>query len=619
MEQKTKASRDPKSKAKIALIIALCVCLISMVAQNLLATSGGRVTIHRISMQTESGLTLAGDLYVPDTATAENPAPAVVLTHGSWKSREVMSTYTMELSRRGYVVFAFDQYGHGESGNTPATGYDTYDAFTFVCNLPYVDETQVAASGHSSAGRALNKAFTLAQEAGGPQFAALVPVDFEPDYKDADGNYYNKYGNTDYCVIASKYDDWFFSVKGPDGTWQNAPKDYIYTENAKSFLAFGEDPSAFQGTPEYNRWYTKEIDGKTTYHGIFQSNEIHSWSVVSKQSCGYVIDFLQMVMPAPNPIESSNQHGMLKECISFVGMAGVIAVIISVVGLLIQTGTFAVLKAETPVVRQEAPKDTAGKLWFWGGLIVTAIFSYVTFFIIGPAVYGIKGAELPAILPQKQTLLFGAWGAAGGLFTCLIMFLYYRFYGKKNGFDLRETGVIMSKEKWMATIGLALLAVACGELVIWAADYFFQMDFEFWVVAFKAFRAEKVGWMIVAAPLFLMYYIPNAISVNCFRNNKIGGKEWVNLLILGLFNTMAAAVIEAIQYGTFVGTGIPFWSKTSFERQLGCWLYGIVIILFVAPYISRAIYKKTKNPYLAGIINGLMVTIMSVSFTNQFH
>ena len=72
-------------------------------------------------------------------------------------------------------------------------------------------------------------------------------------------------------------------------------------------------------------------------------------------------------------------------------------------------------------------------------------------------------------------------------------------------------------------------------------------------------------------------------------------------------------------YGTFVSTGIPFWSKTSFERQLGCWLYGIVIILIVAPFTARKIYKKTNNPYLGGIINALIVTMMTVTFTNQFH
>lgn len=530
-----------------------------------------------------------------------------------------MSTYTMELSRRGYVVFAFDQYGHGESGNTPATGYDMYDAFTFVANLPYVDNTRIAGTGHSSAGRALNKAYTLAQEAGGPQFAAMVPIDFEPNYKNEDGEYADLYGTTDYAVIASKYDDWFFSVKDTDGTWLNAPRDYIYTDNAKSFLAFGADPSAFEGTPEYGKLYSKEIDGKTTYRVIYQSTEIHSWSVVSKESCAHVIDFLELVMPAPNPIASSNQHGMLKECISGLGMIGVILVIAYTAILLTQTQMFSKLRAEKAVVRAEAPKDTQGKLWFWGGLIITAIFSYVTFFQILPPIYKIAGADLPKILPQKQTLCFGLWGAAGGLFSGLIMYLSYRCYGKKNGMDLRACGIVMSGAKWLQTIAVSALAFIAGVLVIFFSDYFFRMDFEFWVIAFKAFRAEKVGWLIVALPMYLLYYVPNSIAVNCFRNNKVGGPEWVNVLILGLFNAISSIVIEAIQYGTFVSTGIPFWSKTSFERQLGCWLYGIVIILIVAPFTARKIYKKTNNPYLGGIINAMIVAMMSVAFTAQYY
>ncbi len=608
-----------KTRAKIGMLVAVCVCIFSMVFQYLLATSFGAVRIHRVSMQTESGLTLSGDLYVPDSATAEHPAPAVVLTHGSWKSREVMSTYTMELSRRGYVVFAFDQYGHGESGNTPSTGYDTYDAFRFVCTLPYVDQEQIAATGHSSAGRALNKAFTLAEEAGGPQFAALIPIDFEPDYKNADGNYYNKYGNVSYGVVASKYDDWFFSVKAEDGTWQNAPRDYIYTDNARSFLAFGKEPSAFEGQPEWGKVYTQVIDGKETYRVIYQSDEIHSWSVVSPQSCAYAIDFLELTMPAPNPIPSSDQHGLLKECISAVGMIGVLLFVVYSVYCLTESSLFSSLKADGPVVRQEAPKTLAGHLWFWGGLVATALFSYITFFIICPPVYNLPAEELSPLLPQIQTLCFGLWGAVGGLFSCLVMWMNYHFYGKKNGFDLNETGIVMSGRKWLSTIALSLIAVAGGFLVVFAADYFFRMDFEFWVIAFKAFRAEKVGWMLAAAPLYLLYYIPNSIAVNCFRNNKVGGPEWVNVLILGLFNAASSIAIEAIQYGTFVATGIPFWSKTSFERQLGCWLYGIIIILVVAPFVARKLYKKTRNPWLAGIINGLIVTVMSVAFTAQYY
>lgn len=84
-------------------------------------------------------------------------------------------------------------------------------------------------------------------------------------------------------------------------------------------------------------------------------------------------------------------------------------------------------------------------------------------------------------------------------------------------------------------------------------------------------------------------------------------------------NVFVLRIFEAVQYGTFVATGIPFWSKTSLERQIGSWLLGVVVILFAAPFISRKIYKETKNPWLGGIINGVLVTIMSVVFSAQYY
>ena len=48
------------------------------------------------------------------------------------------------------------------------------------------------------------------------------------------------------------------------------------------------------------------------------------------------------------------------------------------------------------------------------------------------------------------------------------------------------------------------------------------------------------------------------------------------------------------------------------------WLFPIVLILMGATYMSRYIYKKTKNPYLAGIINGIIVTIITVINTRMY-
>ena len=185
--------------------------------------------------------------------------------------------------------------------------------------------------------------------------------------------------------------------------------------------------------------------------------------------------------------------------------------------------------------------------------------------------------------------------------------------------NLRDNGVVMSPGKWGRTILLALTVVFAAMLLLFAADYFCGANFGFWVVTFKTFRAEKVFWMIFALPLFLCYYIPSSISVNCFNYNLVGKKEWVNLLLNAIGGVLILLCFEALQYGTFVATGIPFWSKTSLERQIGSWLLGVVVILFVTPFIARKLYKETKNPYLGGIVNALLVTIMSVAFCAQYY
>ena len=45
------------------------------------------------------------------------------------------------------------------------------------------------------------------------------------------------------------------------------------------------------------------------------------------------------------------------------------------------------------------------------------------------------------------------------------------------------------------------------------------------------------------------------------------------------------------------------------------WLFPIILILFTANFTSRFIYKVTKNPYIAGITNGIIVSIMTVTNT----
>ncbi len=42
------------------------------------------------------------------------------------------------------------------------------------------------------------------------------------------------------------------------------------------------------------------------------------------------------------------------------------------------------------------------------------------------------------------------------------------------------------------------------------------------------------------------------------------------------------------------------------------WLFPIILILFGTTIVSRVIYKTSKNPYIAGIVNALIVGLITI-------
>jgi putative CocE/NonD family hydrolase len=72
------------------------------------------VTTHLGSQTCE----VAADLYVPPSATAAHPAPAVLTTHGFGGSKADQATVATTLAARGYVVLAYSGLGFGGSDCT---------------------------------------------------------------------------------------------------------------------------------------------------------------------------------------------------------------------------------------------------------------------------------------------------------------------------------------------------------------------------------------------------------------------------------------------------------------------------------------------------------------------
>ncbi|MBP5159498.1 MAG: alpha/beta hydrolase, partial [Lachnospiraceae bacterium] len=104
---------------KNAILLAglLVLSLVCMIIANVIQHGNGTITISDgvIEVDENSPIKTEGELYyklyVPETATEANPAPAVLLLHGYQNDHETCAAYAIELAKRGVVVMALDEYG----------------------------------------------------------------------------------------------------------------------------------------------------------------------------------------------------------------------------------------------------------------------------------------------------------------------------------------------------------------------------------------------------------------------------------------------------------------------------------------------------------------------------
>ncbi len=164
-----------KKKYWRIIAISLVVILLASIVSAAVKTNAGKTLIREVNINTRGG-TLSGILYIPKSALEndgkgnyESPRPAVILSHGYLNSNQMQDPNAIELSRRGFVVFSMDMYGHGNSDLSNASDDPTgsgavlgaLDAYDYVRDLPYVDATRIGVAGHSMGGMNTGNAVAL--------------------------------------------------------------------------------------------------------------------------------------------------------------------------------------------------------------------------------------------------------------------------------------------------------------------------------------------------------------------------------------------------------------------------------------------------------------------------
>lgn len=601
--------------AKFWVVIALIICLISSVGASLVQTGGGSIEYHDITMVTDSGHELDALLLVPETATAETPAPAIVVSHGWYNNREMQDLNYVEYARRGYVVVSISMYGHGDSEvitngtwwEDQNNGNGMYDAVKYLSRLPFVDASRIGVTGHSNGGLASRE--SMLQDEEGLISAALI-VSNDSVYYDEEGNFANPFGSRDVGVVACQYDEFFHRVKNEDGS-RSAARDYMQQVTAQSFLNFGVDPAGLE-TRDSETYYTQEIDGEEAIRVIFNPAITHPWAHFSKGVVADSVDFFDKALGAPVKLDNNDQAWQWKAFFNALGILGFFMFVIYCAIALTETAYFSELKAEGEVEPLPAPTGK-GKAWYWLGFIACAVFAIIAY----PGIYSWCNSAKPDFFNQSPTWYIGMWTFLCGLFTILVLFVSYKCYSKKNGLDLAERGVKMSGRKLWKTIVLSVTVAVSAYALVFISDYLFVTDFRLWcfatIRAFAPFHFATIAKYLV---FWLVYYIALSVATNGFNFVKIGKKGWGSTLIQMFFVFIGPEIMIAVQYITFYSTGRMWTEITGIGGSIiGIWLYPIVFILPVAAFICNKIYRKTKNPYIGGIIMGIIACVMSVTNT----
>ncbi len=387
-----------KYSPKALVAIAVVLMLLGGVFAFLFNTSLGSVEVTRVEFDTERGR-LAGLLYLPRGASAEDPRPALVTTTGYLNAREMQAAPAIELSRRGVVVLALDHYSHGNSflNEIPPGGeffsfwtHTIYDGVQYIYDMPYVLKDEdgngiIAVSGHSMGGFSSTMAvvfdeqdYQTALAEGSPAVRKVIAglsvgADFFfPAFLGITPDVANGlYGDRTMGMIAAQFDEFFF-----DSTAVGASvikKDFISTPEGQTFLG---NPA----TSEVGEFVDTAQGGKRI---IYQPFETHPWTHFSLGSTRDMVEFYETAFRdhSSSLTPRFGQIWWIKEVTSVLGLVGFYLLLIPIVALL---GKAPILKhAITESVPEiSGPTDTRSKIIFWLSLAAAGLipaFLYTTY------------------------------------------------------------------------------------------------------------------------------------------------------------------------------------------------------------------------------------------------
>ena len=657
--------KQKKNLAVIVLAVSIVVMLLGSVVAQAFNTSGYSVKVSRVyfdggvDAKGQSRGVLSGLLYMPKGASAENPHPTLVTTHGYLNSAEMQDAPAIEMSRRGYVVLALDMYDHGHSkGSDTNTGgfttfwpYAIFDAVSYMYKQDYVlkdanGNGMIAVSGHSMGGFSSSMALYFDELAyatsGVRMIAAGLSAGSDYSYTAWFGlnaaTAASMFGGRTIGKIAAQYDEFFFNAENAAGTVVH--KDYVATPEGKTVLGLAEDAVA-----EANKWYDAADGGKRI---IYQPAETHPWNHFSTKTTGHMVDFYREAFSEYygnqlKDIAAGNQIWWLKEAFECVAMVGFLVMIMALAVLLLKVPFLK--KAVSGEAVPTAPVATlGGKIGavalFLATMVIPAVI-YPTLYSGGSsaeatkwlgyagivaAVIGVVALVMSLISKDENKK---CWAIGSGVVTVAGGLLYYITSGKMNkhifALKVGEAKTPVFNAGTVTSIATWALVCAMISVIIMVAVYLFGKKKEAGVsAAHYGISAKPVS----VAASFVLALILTGVALGALFLVDVLFKTDFRIWTFAFKTFEASHIPAALVYVPFFFiyyfvSGAAAVSNTSSEKMQGVKGYvvasltnmgGILLWLILQYGLDFATGKAFyPNEALSGILLVALVPTLIVS------
>ena len=639
------------------LLILLAVIFVCMGVADSIQRSGGNVQIELGTIETPQG-NLTYKLYRPVSASSASPASGVLLLHGYQNDRETSAAYAVELARRGVVVLALDEYGHGSTDIsmihrgyvnhkvTVTYGQDseadgTYvsiggakryklmmnfsnlsffdphysadsdgnaitdssmggiSAYAYLAGMDCVDPTRLAVSGHSMgtwASWSVSAAYSGAVDAQGRDISpkATVLQCGELFRKSVYDSDTIHFNNV--LLLQAKYDEFSYFRD-----YENIVSDDLLRSDLRTeFLGCTPQEAA------WNTTYGSFSDGSARRMELLNTN--HRLTTHNRHGMAAAIDWLTQAIGIETSLPSTDHVFLAKEWLVFLAMLCGVASTLPLMELLCQVPFFASLRQSLPN-RPERVKT--GAKW-WKGAMITMLIAAFTYPFMTQLGHGL----LP--LPEgifRMTIGNGFLSWYLLLIVIMLVTTVLSWRGsRKRGTPLDYIDLGLSspgKEKridW-ALCGKSALLAACMVgfvyLLVILCQALFKLDFRFIWPFFKGFSLPRFGQFLVYLPVFALFFLLNNSKI--FAQARVAGTDapgfrgflrcWWKYALCMVGGILIIILLEYIPFFLDLGPGADLLFSPTFGGPFMSLLIVFAPQVLVFSVICTYCYRRTGSVY----------------------